>query len=438
MSILSTIADALTKAPRVLPDAARAAHRIPKRKQQRRRAGELAPTSVNFSRFSGVYDRGKPTDERIRQHNISIFGKCVTMRADALARAIVGEQGIEGFSVERQTTDGAETVEPTHPWVQLMRRPNPSWGAYSLWHWASRVVDLQGAVHLYVVRDGRGVPEQLWPIFPEWGEVRPKLGDMGQLIGWVYYRGGEIDHYDGSDIVRLRLPDVVNPFETQSLLEQGVYELSAEQSHQEYGEQFYRDGRPPNVYLSFDGEVSVQSSQEAATRVQQGYMGERANKVLALQNGGRMRSPAISPDDLQMLETREMNERRIHTITGVPEALFSKESNRSNAREAQRLFAEYTIQPLAVSYADQMTQALERAFGADPGVLSVVAPDVTPKDAQEREVVNRKRIERGVPPAAIMREQGEEVPDEYADELDRPHLPGVLRPIGGGPDSDFL
>jgi len=166
--------------------------------------------------------------------------------------------------------------------------------------------------------------------------------------------------------------------------------------------------------------------------VQQRYMGRRANKVPALGNGGEMKTVALSPDDLQMLESRQMNEGRLFTICGVPEALFKSESsNRSTGEAAHWTFAKYTIQPRAVHFASQLTKDLERSFGADPGVLRVQAPDVTPVDHQEQEAINEARVRRGVPPAQVMREQGEEVPSEYEEDLETPRLPSTLKKISG-------
>jgi hypothetical protein len=66
-----------------------------------------------------------------------------------------------------------------------------------------------------------------------------------------------------------------------------------------------------------------------------------------------------------------------------------------------------------------------------------MAPDVTPTDAVQQEEVNAMRLRRGVPPAQIMREQGEEVPEDQEEELDAPMVPTALRPLSGGV-GDFL
>jgi hypothetical protein len=417
----------------VVPEEERAA-RLRQKSAERAENPQVIPTSRRATTsLTGLADRNKPTDQQIRQHNVSLFAKLVGMRAHATAQAIVGRQGQAGFQVQRLEAGEFEAVSADQPWQRLIRRPNPDTPPYLFWWWASTVIDLQGAVHFLVSDGPAGQPEALWPIFPEWGEVRPRLGDKGQVNGWVYYRGGERKTYEARDIIRLRLPDSVNMQETQSLLEQGIYELDRELYHNNYERDFLEEGRPPNVYLSFDNDVSVKANQEAADKVQQRHMGKRANKVPALGNGGEMKTVALSPDDLQMLESRQMNERRLFTICGVPQALFKSESsNRSTGEAAHWTFAKYTIQPRAISLADQQTKGMEQAFRADPGALRVQAPDVTPRDKEEEETINDLRVRRGVPPAQIMREQGEEVPDEYEEDLETPRLPSTLKKVSGG------
>jgi len=421
----------------VVPDEERAA-RLRQKSAQRAEDPQVIPTSRRATTsLTGLADRQKPTDREIRKHNVSLFGKLVSMRAHATAQAIIGWQGQDGFQTERLEAGQFEAVSADQPWQRLIRRPNPDTPPYLFWWWASTVIDLQGAVH-FLVEDGPdGQPEALWPIFPEWGEVRPRLGEKGEVTGWVYYRGGERQTYEARDIVRLRLPDTINMQETQSLLERGVYELDRELHHNQYEKNFLEDGRPPNVYLSFDNDVNVSANQEAADKVQNRSMGNRANKVPALGNGGEMKTVALSPDDLQMLDSRVMNERRLHTICGVPQALFrSESSNRSTGEQAHWTFAKYTIQPRVISLADQQTKGFEQAFRADPGALRIQAPETTPEDREEQETINDLRVRRGVPPAQIMREQGEEVPDEYEEDLETPRLPSTLKKVPGGDGAD--
>jgi len=81
-------------------------------------------------------------------------------------------------------------------------------------------------------------------------------------------------------------------------------------------------------------------------------------------------------------------------------------------------------------FAQQLTLSLQRAFGSDPGALRIRAPRALQPTPEEREVIHEKRIARGVPPAVIMEEEGEEVPDAHADALSRPNITSRVTPLG--------
>jgi phage portal protein BeeE len=153
-------------------------------------------------------------------------------------------------------------------------------------------------------------------------------------------------------------------------------------------------------------------------------------------------SLGIDPDSYQMLESQELDHDVIFRVTGINSALMDQGSNRAEAGQAERSVLKMTIQPLLNQVAAQLTMSLRRAFGADD-TLRVVAPNVAPKTAEEQEQIAEKRIARGVPPAEVMRERGEEVPDEHEETLDQPYLPKQLTPAGSsapmrGDVGDFL
>ena len=133
---------------------------------------------------------------------------------------------------------------------------------------------------------------------------------------------------------------------------------------------------------------------------------------------------------LKPLEAQGLNHKVIFRVTGILEAYFEKGANRAESEAAERKVMEGTIQPLVNQAAQQLTLAFNLAFGAEPGQLRVAPPDVAPVSPGEREAINQQRLRRGVPPAVLMEEAGEEVPQSYEDDLSAPHLPSTLAPIG--------
>jgi hypothetical protein len=140
-----------------------------------------------------------------------------------------------------------------------------------------------------------------------------------------------------------------------------------------------------------------------------------------------------------MLESQGLDHKVIFRETGIVEAYFEN-ANRAESEAAERKILEGTIQSIATQAASPLTRSLEQAFRAEAGRLRVVAPDLSQVDPEEQETIFQQQVKRGRPPADIMREQGEEVPDEYEEELKAPRLPTTLRRVGGsgGEQADFL
>jgi len=392
----------------------------------------------------GVSDRSEPTTRQMRKHNVSIFAQALQMRAEKLAGAVTGLlPSVGGFDVLRRERGEQMPVEEAHPWRNLIHAPNSSWSAFRFWRWMNLVRDMQGHSEAVIERDSAGRPVGMWPVYPDWGRMRKRLDRKGQVIEYVYdWAEGGTQSFEPEDILRLEHPDPVAAGETASLLERGVYELTSEIESKEYEKTFMENGRPPNFYIKLDVDGNLtpaqpEKKQEAGERMRQGHMGSQANNVPVL-TGGEFKALSIDPDQLQMLESREMRKDDIFSITGVPPAMMGKDPTNANVQGATRIFATMTLQPLAVDTASEITQQFEKTFRAEEGRLLIQAPNTVPTDEKEESLIDQRRVRRGVPPGQIMRERGEEIPQEQEEELSRSYIPKGLVPIsragmvGGG------
>lgn len=354
-----------------------------------------------MSRSFGLTDSTMPTIRQVRLANQGLFSTCIRLRADALSRAIVGGHGSPGFTVQRVTSQGEyEDVELTHPWVQLLRRPNPNRPALEVWRWASLCRDLRGSADFIVQDDRRGVPIALYEIFPEFGELKPVPNATGGVDGFVFIRAdGKRIELEARDVVRLRHPDPITPYENMSLLEKGAFELDKTLYSDIYERDTLKEGRFPPVVLSSDQPVSPQQAQQYGKQFLETYMrtGQHTVKGVPVMGAGLKPVPtAMKADDIALIESRRLTDTHIFWITGVSQGLLSDQANRANAEAAQRFFAEYTIQPAADSFAAQLTFGFSRAFReVTPGSLVIMAPNVVPVDPEQRARIDEIRLRNG-------------------------------------------
>jgi len=402
---------------------------------QRADGGLAAPTTtVNLSSALGLSDRGRPSHQQIRRQLRGTIDATLRKRAELFARSCVpgGEHG--GLMVKRETSDGMEPVEEDHPWVSLLRAPNEYRSAYDFWYWVRFAADVQGTAPMIVRDDGLGVPDGLLEVFPSFGEMKEQINREGGIGGYVYHRSDGRDIQLGADdVVTVKRTDPTTPHGTMSILESLVYEAASDRAAAEFRQKTYSEGRPPLIYMSSEQNVGGDRAKEMGERFKSEYLRGNGDVkgVPVMHSGMELDSLGIDPDAYQMLESQELDHEVIFRVTGINSAYLDQGSNRAEAEQAERSILTGTIQPLLNQTSAQLTLAFRNAFGADES-LQIVPPDVTPVDREEQETINEMRVRRGVPPAQIMEEEGEEVPDEFADDLEQPHIPNTLKPVGSG------
>jgi HK97 family phage portal protein len=395
----------------------------------------VAPqTDVTLSSSLGLFDRNQPTEQQIRRELRGTLEACLRKRAELFARSCTPGGERQGLMVKRETADGMEPVEDDHPWLRLLRQPNKHRSAYIWYYWTRFAADVQGSASHVVRDDGLGTPEALLEVFPSFGRMREKINREGGPAGYVYRKtDGRREDLGPEDVVQVKRIDPTTPHGTMSILESLAHEVSSDRAAAEFRQKSYSEGRPPMMYLSTEDNIGAKKAREQGQRFKSTYMAPNGDvKGVPVFHGGmEPGSLGIDPDSYQMLESQELDHDVIFRVTGINSALMDQGSNRAEAEQAERSVLKMTIQPLLNQVAAQLTMSLRRAFGAED-TLRVVAPNVAPKTAEEQEQIAEKRIARGVPPAEVMRERGEEVPDEHEETLDQPYLPKQLTPAGSG------
>jgi len=153
--------------------------------------------------------------------------------------------------------------------------------------------------------------------------------------------------------------------------------------------QFANGGRSGGGYLMFDDWLT--QDQRTQAKALYSGMSETAfntNKVWLLEGGVKYEPDNISPDTMQMLQTRGMQLSEIARFFGVPEVLIGAGTNTSSAWpasfEAQQLhFLQYTIEP----YLDEWETALfesmiaQKTIFADHDVSGFIKTDSAAKSS---------------------------------------------------------
>lgn len=356
------------------------------------RPTRAAPAVVNPTLFNngaglnalGVTDRDAPTEEQQRTAYRGLIATCARIRANAVAEAMLGA------TVERQTS-GTEyvQVEDAHPWVALLRAPHPTWSPRFTWSWAQQAKDLGRGAFFYVERDARGVPLYLHPIFPAFGEVRPIGGESGEIVGYAFRRSdGAPTRWAARDVLWLRHPHPVSPYESASLLEISAYESDSDLYNHVYRRDVMKRGGLPKIQLTTDQKLSDLSQRELSDKATAMFYGN-VPRVPVFGEGTEAKPLGLTSEDLDFIEGARLTRTEILQMWLGAEGLLSDHANRANADAARYTFADLIVQPEADANCDQLTAQLRSAYAPERptaedrariSVLVVRAPDVVPLD----------------------------------------------------------
>lgn len=371
----------------------------------------------------GITDTDRPNQWQIRQFNQGLFSTLIKLRSDSIGAAL------SDCSVVRNTGQmEVEPVEFSHPWVQLLRRPNEYRPAAEIWRWAAMVRDYHGSADFLVETNRNGVPIALHEIFPEFGELKPISDGRGGVQSYIFERAdGRRIPLRTTDVIRLRHTDPLTPYGSASLLERAAYQLDKQLYSDVYERDQLKEGRFPPVSLVTEQTITNDQALKYGKQFKDNYQRTGSVKgIPVLGNGMKPHVTGLTANDLALIDSQKLTIQQLFFITGVPQGMLDATANRANAEAARYVFAQYTIAPEADSMAAQLTLGLEKAFRADAGVLAVQVADVVPVDELERAQIDEIKMRMGaITPNEIRKRDG----DDPVDGGDTPMIGAMLMPL---------
>ena len=166
------------------------------------------------------------------------------------------------------------------------------------------------------------------------------------------YRGV---NYDGSQIVHLKLLNVTGHLRGMGPISAAREEIEGAQDTRAYAANWLDNTARPAGILKSDQILSDQDAKTASERWAKGGAGG----VRVLGKGLDYTPLALSPEDLQFIESQQFNTTQISRLLGIPASLMlanveGTSLTYSNIEQEWLTFAEYTLS----AYADEICEAL--------------------------------------------------------------------------------
>lgn len=237
----------------------------------------------------------------------------------ACANLVSGTIASLPIEVYRRQPDGHSSVDAPHPLHGVIYdSPNYDQTALDFWEYLSLSVELWGNGYARVERSG-GRVVSLHPIHPEAMTVK-RLSNGSLEYSWT--EAGRFYRQTDRGVLHVRGPGG-NPLGGMSTLQFGRQAFSAAIAADRAAASMFRNGLRPSAIIRFKEWLSPTQREVTEARLVEKYMGAmNAGRPLIAEGGMEYQQLAISPEDAQMLETRQFSVEEICRFFQVPPALI--------------------------------------------------------------------------------------------------------------------
>jgi len=284
----------------------------------------------------------------------------------------------------RNDADGnRERVPDTDALARMLHiAPNPELTAQECYEAIAGHTLLWGNAYGYVLRDGRGQPEELWPLRPDAMQVvlidtNGKLHDpehvnpdtlRGLRRAYLYQLpNGEYRALPRENILHVRAL-ATNGLVGLSPITVARNAVALEQAATEHGGRFFSNNARPGGILTTQGALAEPVRKRLKDNWEAAHAGlEKAHRVALMEGGVSWQSIGMNNDDAQFVETRRFQIGEIARLYRIPPHLVGDVAGSTSwgtGIEQQTLgFLTYTLRP----WLERIEQAIDRDLGFGRG-----------------------------------------------------------------------
>lgn len=237
----------------------------------------------------------------------------------ACANLVSGTMASLPFEMYRRQPDGHSAVDASHPLHGVIYdSPNYDQTALDFWEYLSLSIELWGNGYARVERSGKRVVS-LHPIHPEVMTVK-RLSNGSLEYSWT--EDGKSFRASDRGVLHVRGPGG-NPLGGMSTLQFGRQAFSSALAADRAAASMFRNGLRPSALVKFKEWLSPEQRDVTERRLTEKYLGAmNAGRPLIAEGGMEFQQLTISPEDAQMLETRQFSVEEICRFFQVPPALI--------------------------------------------------------------------------------------------------------------------
>ena len=251
-----------------------------------------------------------------------------------------------------------QTELTMHPFLDLLRQPNPAIGQRELIESVVSYLLVSGNSYLEV-GEVDGVPKELVPLRPDRMQVIP--GPRGWVESYRYSVNGAFADLSAENVLHLKLFNPLDDYYGLSPLEAAAKSLDTHNSASAWNKAMLDNAARPSGALVFsggDGTLSAQQFERLKTELEQNFQSAaNAGRPMVLEGGLDWKEMGLSPKDMDFINSKNNAAREIALAFGVPPMLLGipGDNTFSNYAEANRVFWRQSVLPILRRVIDALT-----------------------------------------------------------------------------------
>ena len=265
----------------------------------------------------------------------------------------------------------------THPFLELIKRPNPFESRHALLVRLYSFLLLSGNSYLEpVMLDGK--PRELFVLRPD--RMKIKVGPKGYPSGYEYTVGSSKVTYNVGN-VRGQLPILhikdFHPTDDNyglSSVEPAAFSIDVHNQSNAFSKSLLQNSARPSGALVYSGGESGTEAltDEQFTRLkaelEEKYMGPKnAGRPMLLEGGLDWKEMSLAPKDMEQAEAKQQSARDIALAFGVPPQLLGipGDNTYTNYSQAVRALYRQTVIPLVNHVCEDFTNFFGPTYGSE-------------------------------------------------------------------------
>jgi len=259
---------------------------------------------------------------------------------------------------------------PSHPFEQVLSRPNPYMGKAFLLQYLFWWLDLDGNCYTFCAPDENGNLAELWPLPSH--QVRVMPGDNERFIDYYEFMPeGMIYRIPAEYVAHVRYPNPFDIFRGLAPLVAAILPADADTAMAYWNGKFFgEDNVMPSALVSLgsgDSSSPIDPADLDALKEELASEYGSANRKTLITNAQNMAVELLgwNAKDMDFMSGRKFSKEEIYEIFGIPLGVTSVSATEASATVADNVFKEKTLWPTMVLFSEEWTNSILRRWYSD-------------------------------------------------------------------------